>query len=355
MQLSEFDYFLPGKSIALYPAKEREESRLLKLDRHSGIVSHHRFSDLPSLLRASDLLVLNNTRVFPARLLGRRLGLESGPRGRHSPVCSQIEVLLVKPLEQETWEVLVRPGRKVRVGEVIVFGEGELQCKVLERGEYGLRRVHFHCTGDFDTQVDRLGHVPLPPYIHREEDPLDRIRYQTIYASRRGAVAAPTAGLHFSEGVFRGLRERGISWCEITLHVGLGTFQPVRSDTVEEHRMEKEWYEIPEPAAQALRSAKSQGRRIVAVGTTATRALESAALQYGQELIPCQGETELFIFPGFRFRLVDGLITNFHLPCSTLLMLVSAFAGREQVLKAYLEAIQSGYRFYSYGDCMLIL
>ena len=355
MQLSEFDYFLPEKSIALYPAKEREKSRLLKLDWHSGIVNHHRFSDLPSLLSGSDLLVLNNTRVFPARLLGQRLGLESGLRGRHSPVSSPIEVLLIKPLEQGTWEVLVRPGRKVRVGEVIIFGEGELECEVLERREYGVRRVRFHCTGDFDTQVDRLGHVPLPPYIHREDEPLDRLRYQTVYASRRGAVAAPTAGLHFSEGVFQRLREKEISWCEITLHVGLGTFQPVRSERVEEHRMEKEWYEIPEPAAQAVRSAKSQERRIIAVGTTATRALESAALHYGQEFVPCQGETELFIFPGFQFRLIDGLITNFHLPCSTLLMLVSAFGGRDRVLKAYQEAIQSGYQFYSYGDCMLIL
>ena len=355
MQLSEFDYFLPKKSIALYPAKEREESRLLKLDRRTGVVSHHRFSDLPALLSASDLLVLNNTRVFPARLLGRRLGLESGPRGRHSPVCSQIEVLLVKPLDQGTWEALVRPGRKVRVGEVIIFGEGELRCEILGRGSYGVRKVRFHCRGEFDTLIDRLGHVPLPPYIHREDEPLDRLRYQTIYASSRGAVAAPTAGLHFSEKVFLSLRERGVSWCEITLHVGLGTFQPVRSETVEEHRMEKEWYEIHELAAQAVRSAKSQGGRIVAVGTTATRALESVALQYGQEFVPCQGETDLFIFPGFKFRLVDGLITNFHLPCSTLLMLVSAFAGRERVLKAYEEAIQSGYRFYSYGDCMLIL
>ena len=355
MELSEFDYFLPEKCVALYPTKDREGSRLLQLDRHTGAVSHHRFSDLPALLRPSDLLVLNNTQVFPARLLGRRLGLESGPRGRHSPVCSQIEVLLVKPLEQESWEVLVRPGRKVRVGEVIIFGEGELQCEILERGEYGVRRVRFQCKGDFTSQVDRLGHVPLPPYIHREDEPLDRLRYQTVYASRRGAVAAPTAGLHFSEGVFQRLREKGISWCEITLHIGLGTFQPVRSERIEEHRMEKEWYEINESAAQAVRSAKSQGRRIVAVGTTVTRALESAALQCGHDFVSCHGDSELFIFPGFQFRLIDGLVTNFHLPCSTLLMLVSAFAGRDRVLKAYQEAIQSGYRFYSYGDCMLIL
>ena len=355
MQLSEFDYVLPQKCIALYPAKEREESRLLKLDRKTGAMTHHWFSDLPDLLNASDLLVLNNTRVFPARLLGRRLGLKAGYRGKHSPLRSQIEVLLVKPLEQDVWEVLVRPGRKIRVGELIVFGEGELECEILERGTYGVRKVRFQYRGDFDALVDRLGHVPLPPYIQRADEPLDRRRYQTVYASNRGAVAAPTAGLHFSEVVFGRLRDKGIEWCEITLHVGLATFQPVHSETIEEHRMDKERFEIPESAAQTIHSARSHGRRIIAVGTTTTRALETAALQCGQIFRPCRGETDLFIVPGFQFHSIDGLITNFHLPRSTLLMLVSAFAGRDRVLKAYQEAIQSGYRFYSYGDCMLIL
>jgi S-adenosylmethionine:tRNA ribosyltransferase-isomerase len=355
MKLSDFDYTLPETCIALYPAQERENSRLLKLDLGSGDVSHHVFSDLPDLLRPSDLLVLNNTKVFPARLLGRRLGLTSGHRGKRSPLRSQIEVLLVKPLEKDFWEVLVKPGRKIRVGEVIAFGNGELQCEVLDRGDFGVRKVRFQCQGDFDVLVDQWGHVPLPPYLHRPDEALDRLRYQTVYASQRGAVAAPTAGLHFSEGIFARLREKGIEWCEVTLHVGLATFQPVHSETVENHQMEKEHYEISEPTAAIIRLARSQGRRVIAVGTTTTRTLESAALQFGPSSTSCQGETDLFIYPGFEFRCISGLITNFHLPRSTLLMLVSAFAGRDQVLKAYQEAIQTGYRFYSYGDCMLIL
>lgn len=355
MHLSDFDYTLPKTCIALYPAKEREESRLLKLDRETGDISHHVFSDLSELLRPSDLLVLNNTRVFPARLLGRRLGLTSGHRGKSSPLRSQIEILMVRPLGKGIWEVLVKPGRKVRVGEVIAFGNGELECEVLDRGAFGVRKVRFQCRGDFVTLVDQLGHVPLPPYIHRPDEALDRLRYQTVYASKRGAVAAPTAGLHFSERIFMRLREKGIEWCEVTLHVGLATFQPVHSETVEEHRMEKEPYEIPEPAAAAIRLARSQGRRVIAVGTTTTRTLESVALQSGSDIVPCQGETDLFIYPGFQFRCINGLITNFHLPRSTLLMLVSAFAGRDRILKAYQEAVRTGYRFYSYGDSMLIL
>ncbi len=355
MQIADFDYSLPPERIALYPAETRDHSRLLKLDRNSGPVAHHLFRDLPQLLESSDLLVLNNTRVFPARLLGHRLGMTSGHLGRKSPLRSRIEVLLVNPVQGDTWEALVKPGRKIRVGEVVSFGDGQLQCEVVDRGDFGLRRLRFSYSGNFDDLVDALGRVPLPPYIARQDEPQDRARYQTVYASRRGAVAAPTAGLHFSDFVFKQLREKGINWCEITLHVGLGTFQPIHCETVENHRMEREHYEISEGAASAIRAAKAARQRVIAVGTTTTRVLETATLEHGARFPACSGETGLFIYPGFRFQCIDGLITNFHLPRSTLLMLVSALAGRERVLNAYQQAIQTGYRFYSYGDCMLVL
>lgn len=355
MQVSDFDYHLPKSLIALHPLEIRDQSRLLRLDRVTGAVSHHVFAELPVLLKPSDLLVLNNTRVFPARLFGHRLGLTSGYRGKGSPIRSRIEVLLIRPLGDNRWEVLVKPGRKIRVGERILFGEGQLQCEVLDRGKLGVRIVRFDCEGNLDDLVDQLGHVPLPPYIPRQDEPKDHEQYQTIYAKQRGAVAAPTAGLHFTPAVFEQLRQRGIECCEVTLHVGLGTFQPIHCEIVEEHRLYAERFELSPEAARCIQKALRQERRIVAVGTTVTRTLEAVAQLKGGDITAVTGETNLFIYPGFHFQCVGGLVTNFHLPRSTLLMLVCAFAGRDRVLEAYRQAIEANYRFYSYGDCMLIL
>jgi S-adenosylmethionine:tRNA ribosyltransferase-isomerase len=355
MQISDFDYHLPEGHIAFHPLEIRDQSRLMRLDRVTGGVSHHVFAELPELLNPSDLLVLNNTRVFPARLFGRRQGLTSGYRGKGSPLRSQIEVFLIRPLGDNQWEVLVKPGRKIRVGERILFGESQLQCEVLERGNLGVRIVRFDCEGILDDLVDQLGHVPLPPYISRLDEPKDHEQYQTIYAKRRGAVAAPTAGLHFTPAVFDQLQQRGIECCEVTLHVGLGTFQPVHCERVEEHRMDLERFELSPEAALCIQKALRQERRIVAVGTTVTRTLEAVAQLKKGDITAIAGETNLFIYPGFHFQCVRGLVTNFHLPRSTLLMLVCAFAGRDPVMKAYRQAIETNYRFYSYGDCMLIL
>ena len=264
-------------------------------------------------------------------------------------------MLLLRPLGDDVWEVLVKPGRKMRVGERVSFAAGRLDGEILERSQLGIRKVRFYYTGDFDQIIDQSGHVPLPPYIRRPDEPQDKQRYQTIFAKRRGAVAAPTAGLHFTRSVFDRLSEKGIRWCEVTLHVGLGTFQPVHSEQIEEHRMEKERFEISAEAAKAINLSKSRGGRIIAVGTTVARTLESAVLKHPGGISAVSGETDLFIYPGFQFRLMDGLLTNFHLPRSTLLMLVSAFAGRDLTLQAYKRAIEENYRFYSYGDCMLIL
>ena len=355
MRLAEFEYDLPQDRIALRPLEERDQSRLMRLSRSTGEISHHSFSDLPDLLRSSDLMVLNNTKVFPARLFGQRKGLTSGLLGKGSRLKAKIEMLLLRPLEEDVWEVLVKPGRKMRVGERASFGNGRLEGEVVERGPLGIRKVQLYYSGKLDEIIDQLGHVPLPPYIPRPDDGEDKQRYQTVYAKSLGAVAAPTAGLHFTERIFDRLRERGIQWCEITLHVGLGTFQPVHSEQIEEHRMEKERFEISSEAARIINEAKHQGRRIIAVGTTTVRALESAALQNPGEIRAAESETDLFIYPGFQFRLVDALLTNFHLPRSTLLVLVSTFAGLDLVSAAYQQAVQERYRFYSYGDCMLIL
>jgi S-adenosylmethionine:tRNA ribosyltransferase-isomerase len=355
MRLAEFEYDLPQDRIALKPLEERDRSRLMRLIRSSGAISHHPFSDLPDLLQPSDLIVLNNTRVFPARLFGQRKGVTSGPLGKGSRLTAKIEMLMLRPLDKDIWEVLVKPGRKMRVGERVCFGNGRLEGEVLERGPLGIRKVQLYYSGKLDEIIDQLGHVPLPPYIPRPDDSEDRQRYQTVYAKSWGAVAAPTAGLHFTEHVFDRLREKGIQWCEITLHVGPGTFQPVRSEQIEEHRMEPERFQISSEAARIINQARNQGRRVIAVGTTTVRALESAALQNPGEIKAAESETCLFIYPGFQFRVVDGLLTNFHLPRSTLLVLVSTFAGRDLIGKAYQQAIQEKYRFYSYGDCMLIL
>jgi S-adenosylmethionine:tRNA ribosyltransferase-isomerase len=361
MLLEEFDYQLPPELIAQRPLVPRDASRMMVLDREAGTFRDQVFRDLPQILDPSDLLVFNNTKVFPARLLGRRRGIHSQSLGKRNPAAreflkGEVELLLTRQESGDVWEGLVHPGRKVRTGEVLLFGEGELQAEVIGRGDYGVRRVRLRAhEGTIEDAIDRLGHVPLPPYIRRADEAQDRETYQTIYAKVRGAVAAPTAGFHFTERVLEKLCQRKIQTCEITLHVGLGTFQPVRVDRVEEHKMEAERYEISPAAAVALNGALEQGRRIIGVGTTSVRTLEHVGHERGGRIEPGRGETSLFIYPGFTFRMVRGLLTNFHLPKSTLLMLVCALAGRDLTLHAYQHAVRERYRFYSYGDCVLVL
>lgn len=361
MLLEEFDYALPAELIAQRPLAERDASRMLVLDRAARQFEDGSFRDIPQMLHPGDLLVFNNTQVFPARLLGRRRGVTAQKVGKNNPalrgfLTGETELMLTRQESEDVWQGLVHPGRKVRTGEVLVFGDDELQAEVLGRGDYGVRRVRLRARqGTLEETIDRLGHVPLPPYIRRSDEPHDRTTYQTIYAKVRGAVAAPTAGFHFTEQVLRALDARGVETCEITLHVGLGTFQPVRTERVENHRMEAERYEVSETAAAAINRARDERRRVIAVGTTSVRALEHVARQHGGRVLPGGGETNLFIIPGFEFLVIHGLLTNFHLPQSTLLVLVSAFAGRELVLRAYRYAVEARYRFYSYGDCMLIL
>lgn len=343
MLTAEFDYELPDAAIADRPAP-RGESRLLVLDR-AAAERHGRIGDLPALLRPGDLVVVNDTRVIPARLFGRRAGAGVAGESR-----GQIELLLVEKRGETEWEVLARPGRRTRPGTVIEFADG-LTAEVLEKREDGRHLVRF--AEPVEGHLDRLGHIPLPPYIKRPDDPADRERYQTVFAKNPGAIAAPTAGLHFSAALLAALGGRGIEIAAVTLHVGIGTFKPVTAELVHEHRMESERYVVPEATATAIVRAHVRGGRVVAVGTTVVRTLEAAAIAGGGEVRPGAGATELFITPGFRFQVVDLLLTNFHLPRSTLLMLVSAFAGRERVLAAYREAVAAGYRFYSYGDAML--
>jgi S-adenosylmethionine:tRNA ribosyltransferase-isomerase len=354
MNLSDFDYTLPKELIASHPMQPRDQSRLMFVRRATGEISHHVFAELPELLRPKDLMVFNNTKVFPARLFGHRLGVTSQSYANDKTPSATIEVLLLKALGDDVWEVLVKPGRKMRVGERVRFGS-RVECEVVDRGEFGSRHVKFFYQGNFDDLIDTLGHVPLPPYIDRSDQARDKAEYQTIFARKRGAVAAPTAGLHFTPAILRKLRERGVETCEITLHVGLGTFQPVHADQVEDHQMEAEHFEIDVDVAQVIQAAKAQNRRVVGVGTTAARTLEASAERHSGTVQAETGETRLFIYPGFKFSCLDGLLTNFHLPRSTLLMLVCAFAGREAILTAYQEAIDAKYRFYSYGDCMLIM
>jgi S-adenosylmethionine:tRNA ribosyltransferase-isomerase len=360
MLLQDFDYPLPSELIAQRPLPERDASRMMVLDRAAGRFTDSAFRELPQVLSPGDLLVFNNTKVFPARLLGRRRGTTAQPIGKRNPAAreyltAEVELLLTRQESDDVWQGLVHPGRKVRTGEVLVFGGGELEAEVVGRGEYGVRRVRLRTRqGSIEAAIDRLGHVPLPPYIRRPDEPPDREAYQTVYAKVRGAVAAPTAGFHFTERILEELARRGIETCEITLHVGLGTFQPVRTAHVEDHRMEAERYEISESAAATINRALEDGRRVIAVGTTSVRTLESVAREHRGRIVAGRGDTNLFIFPGFQFQVVRALLTNFHLPKSTLLMLVSAFAGRELILRAYQHAISERYRFYSYGDCMLI-
>lgn len=340
MRLSDFDFALPAALIAQAPARPRDTARLLVLDRATGQLAHRVFRDLPEFLRPADVLVLNDTRVLPARLRARRAS--GGP----------VEVLLLRPASGTTWEALVRPGRRIPPGARLVFAPGELEGVVGERTDAGTRMIALEHAGDLRPILERLGEMPTPPYIRRRlEDPHD---YQTIYARVEGAVAAPTAGLHFTERVLAEVRRRGVAVVFLTLHVGRGTFRPVRVEDVTRHQMDAEVFEIGPPAAAAINAAGPRGGRIVAVGTTCVRALESAAGEDGT-IRPGRGSTNLFITPGYRFRAVGAMVTNFHLPKSTLLMLASAFAGRERLLAAYAEAIQEHYRFYSFGDAMLIL
>jgi S-adenosylmethionine:tRNA ribosyltransferase-isomerase len=346
--VSEFDFDLPPELIAQHPPVNRGHSRLMLLERESGRVTHSRIAELPSLLTPGDLVVVNDTRVFPARLIGRRL-----------PGGGAVECLLLRRREDGTWDALVHPGQRLRQGSRMVFDRGSvhLAAEIVGRASYGRRTVRFSATDQatFDRVVDALGEVPLPPYIKRQVEITDRERYQTVYARERGSVAAPTAGLHLTPELFERMTARGIERVALTLHVGYGTFSPVRTERVEDHRVEPEPWSIGVDAAAILNDAQRDGRRIVAVGTTTTRTLEAAAAAHGGRILSGAGEADLFIYPGFRFQVVQGLLTNFHLPRSSLLMLVAAFAGREHVLNAYREAVERRYRFYSYGDAMLIL
>ena len=354
MLVRDFDFELPPELIAQEPSAARTDARLLYLPREDGPPVHATVAALPTLLREGDLVVVNNTRVFPARLLGRRV-----------PGGGAVECLLVRRLEEqdpddpgERWEALMHPGQKLRPGGRVVFeGAATLHGEVLQRRFFGRREIRLW-TGDGSSVaevVDRIGHMPLPPYIRRADRPADRERYQTVFAESLGSIAAPTAGLHFNDVLLAALRERGVAMAEITLHVGYGTFQPVRVERVEDHHIEPERFDVSDRTARAVNRALDEGRRVVAVGTTTTRTLEAVAAAHGGRLVAGGGTTGLFIYPGFEFKVVRGLLTNFHLPQSSLLMLVSAFAGRERVLDAYRTAVANRYRFYSYGDAMLIL
>ncbi|HEV7553401.1 MAG TPA: tRNA preQ1(34) S-adenosylmethionine ribosyltransferase-isomerase QueA [Candidatus Angelobacter sp.] len=394
MLVSDFDFYLPEELIAQEALADRSSSRLLHLSRTTGTFDDKKFIEFPSLLRAGDLLVLNSSRVFPARLYGRRAGLHAQPVSPRNPASrdflhGRVEVMLTRQVGPVEWEALVRPGRKIGVGEKIFFSAAdsagtpagsaslfvpderrsansvhaaELTAEVIGRGEFGERTLRFNPLPDFFGVVERLGHVPLPPYIAREDRHEDRERYQTVYARAEttGSVAAPTAGLHFTPLILTDIRERGIEIAELTLHVGLGTFQPVHVESVEEHKLHRESYSISEVAARQINRALADKRRVVAVGTTTVRTLEFAASQNALSAAGVAtvnagaGEADIFVYPGFNFRVVSALLTNFHLPKSTLLMLVSAFAGKQNVLKAYAHAVEEKYRFFSYGDCMFV-
>lgn len=341
LKKSDFFYELPQELIAQDPLADRSASRLLVLHRDSGKTEHRVFKDIKTYLHAGDCLVLNNTKVIPARLMGKKA--ETG---------AAVELLLLKRREKDVWETLVRPGKKCRQGAKLVFGEGLLTAEILETVEEGNRLVRFSYDGIFEEVLDKLGEMPLPPYITHKL--ADKNRYQTVYAKYEGSAAAPTAGLHFTKELLEEIEDMGIRTAYVTLHVGLGTFRPVKTDNILEHHMHSEYYEVSEEAAEKINRTKAEGGRIICVGTTSCRTVESAAGEDGRVSAGC-GNTEIFIYPGYRFKVLDALITNFHLPESTLVMLVSALAGREQVLAAYEEAVREKYRFFSFGDAMLIV
>ncbi len=341
MNVKDFDYELPQELIAQDPLEDRSSSRLMVLDKQTGAVEHHIFKEITNYLKPGDCLVINNTKVIPARLFGVKQGTEA-----------KIELLLLKRRENDIWETLVKPGKKAKPGTVVSFGDGLLTGEIVDVVEDGNRLIQFHYEGIFEEILDKLGQMPLPPYITHQLE--DKNRYQTVYAKYDGSAAAPTAGLHFTPELLDQIRSMGVTIAEVTLHVGLGTFRPVKVENVQEHHMHSEFYRIEQEEADKINEAKRSGHRVISVGTTSTRTLESAADENGY-LTAKSGWTDIFIYPGYHFKVIDGLITNFHLPQSTLVMLVSALAGREHILAAYRTAVKEKYRFFSFGDAMLII
>ena len=340
MKTSDFYYDLPERLIAQNPLADRSSSRLMVLDKKTGRIEHKHFTDIKGYLHKGDVLVINNTRVIPARLLGVR-----------SDTGSAVEILLLKRIDDVRWECIVRPGKKVKPGRRFTFIEGELEAECEEVLDTGNRIVRFDFDGIWEEILDRAGTMPLPPYIHEQLQ--DRERYQTVYSKIEGSAAAPTAGLHFTKELLKDIKDMGVEIAEVTLHVGLGTFRPVKVDDVESHEMHSEWYCFDKTASDIVRAARAEGRRVISVGTTSTRVLETVASN-DPEMLPCSGDTKIFIYPGYDFKCVNSLITNFHLPESTLIMLVSALAGKEHILNAYEQAVKEEYRFFSFGDAMFI-
>ena len=340
MKVTEFDYELPEELIAQTPIKKRDESRLMVLNRKEQTIEHKIFKDIIDYLKPGDVLVRNNTKVIPARLYGRK---ETG---------AKVEFLLLNNIEGDIWESIVRPGNKLHVGAKVIFGDGILEAKILEVMPGGTRKVEFKYDGIFNEILDKIGLMPLPPYIH--ESLKEKDRYQTVYAKYDGSAAAPTAGLHFTPELLEKIQEKGVEIANVTLHVGIGTFRPVKEDTVEAHKMHSEHFYIKQEDVNKINKAKQEGRRVIAVGTTSCRVLESIADENTGMVKPIEDDTEIFIYPGYKFKCIDGLITNFHLPQSTLLMLVSALAGKDFIMKAYKEAVKEKYRFFSFGDAMFI-
>ena len=340
MKTKDFDYYLPEELIAQTPLEKRDESRLMCLDKETGELSHHHFYELPDFLNPGDCLILNNSRVLPARLLGQRL-----------PGGGACEVLLLIDRGDKTWECIVRPGKHLRKGAKMQFGNGELKAEVVDVLPDGNRMVKFDFEGIFLEVLEHLGKMPLPPYI--KEELQDQERYQTVYSKINGSAAAPTAGLHFTPELLDTIRAKGVNIVEVTLHVGLGTFRPVSEDNIQEHQMHTEWYCVDDTAAEAINAARASGHRVIAVGTTSCRTLEAVWAKYGK-IVPCSGTTDIFLYPGVELHAIDGLVTNFHLPESTLIMLISAFYGYEKTMAAYKVAVQEKYRFFSFGDAMFI-
>ncbi len=339
MKVTDFDYELPEELIAQTPIEKRDESRLMVLDRKEQTIEHKHFKDIIDYLEPGDVLVRNNTKVIPARLYGKK---ETG---------AKVEFLLLNNMEKDIWECIVRPGNKLHIGAKVIFGDGLLKAEVLDTMPGGTRKVEFHYEGIFNEILDKIGLMPLPPYIH--ESLKENDRYQTVYAKYEGSAAAPTAGLHFTPELLKKIEEKGIDIANVTLHVGIGTFRPVKEDTVEAHQMHSEHFYIKEEDCEKINKAKKSGHRVIAVGTTSCRVLETIADDNGY-VKPTEGDTQIFIYPGYKFRCLDALITNFHLPQSTLVMLVSALAGKDYIMKAYKEAVKQKYRFFSFGDAMLI-
>src|SRR6056297_2016519 len=341
MDVKEFDYDLPDKLIAQKPEDNRDESQLMCLDKNTGKINEEIFKNIIDYVNPNDMIIFNNSEVIPARMYGEKI-----------PTGTEIEILLLNEIEEGKWEVLVKPGKRVKKGVKVSFGNDLLIGEAVEYTDFGGRIMEFSYEGDFSEIIDKLGEMPLPPYINRKLDNPDR--YQTIYAKKRGSAAAPTAGLHFTNELINDLKNKGVSIGYLTLHVGLGTFRPVRTDKVEEHDMHSEYYELDQNVIDKIKKTKKNGGRIIAVGTTVTRTLESVATQNNGKLKSSKGWTDIFIYPGYEFKAIDALITNFHLPKSTLLMLVSAFAGKENIMKAYQKAVKKEYRFFSLGDAMFI-